>query len=259
VQQGDEAHQRCDGRAARQRWQRAGADHRCRLICQCKLLPLRRMSLGCQLNQNRHINKWSHSALEEEHSSWTDRLNCESVVSYRDASLQQTAHSQAALAAFILQPCESDNNPFLQLGICCHRALWHQSPLLYDALRPSLSHVEQPAGIHEYLAALLKVGMMLRTMSHYCYTFRACNIASCHGCPGPGRSVGFTMQAARRSVEPDPVRVAAATRLDLRGDQPRPPPAPNGRRGTGSRAPQLRSQDEAMLRTGICSGAYAEP
>ena len=67
------------------------------------------------------------------------------------------------------------------------------------------------------------------------------------------------MQVARRSVEPDPVRVAAATRLDLRGDQPRPPPASAGRRGTGSTAPQLWSEDEAMLRTGIYSGAYDGP
>ena len=60
-------------------------------------------------------------------------------------------------------------------------------------------------------------------------------------------------------MEPDPASVARATQRNQRGDQPRPPPAPNGRRGTGSRAPLLWSKDEAMLRTCICSGAYDAP
>jgi hypothetical protein len=75
---------------------------------------------------------------------------------------------------------------------------------------------------------------------------------------GPN-AVVLSMQVARRSVEPDPVSVARAMQRNERGDQPRLPPAPNGRRGTGSRAPLLWSEDKAMLRTGICSGAYDAP
>lgn len=71
--------------------------------------------------------------------------------------------------------------------------------------------------------------------------------------------VRYILQVAKRSVEPDPVRVAAATPASVCGDQPRRPPASAGRRGTGSRAPHLWSQDEAMLRSGIFSGAYAGP
>lgn len=71
--------------------------------------------------------------------------------------------------------------------------------------------------------------------------------------------VQYILQVAKRSVEPDPVRMAAATPASVSGDQPRCPPASAGRRGTGSRAPHLWSQDEAMLRTGIFSGAYAGP
>jgi hypothetical protein len=75
---------------------------------------------------------------------------------------------------------------------------------------------------------------------------------------GPN-AVVLSMQVARRSVEPDPVSVDRATQRNQRGDQPRPPLVPNGRRETGSRAPLLWSEDEAMLRTGICSGAYDAP
>jgi hypothetical protein len=60
-------------------------------------------------------------------------------------------------------------------------------------------------------------------------------------------------------MQPDPVSEARATRRSQHGDQPRPQPAPNGRRGIGSRDPRLWSEDEAMLRTGIFSGAYDGP